>query len=88
MEALLVGPALQEEHTAEALAAVALSNYVVYCPDEDFHCAGQADYCPVVGSNSYYSYIFIPLIYSIPASRADTSHRYVFLKDLPCIILF
>ncbi len=86
-EALLVEPVLQEEHTAEALAMVALSNYILYCPHEDFHCAGQPGYCPVVGSSSYYSYIFIPLIYSIAVSRVDTSQRYL-LKGLLYKILF
>jgi len=87
-EAFLAEPVLQEEHTARALAMVSLNNYILYYPDEDFHCVGQPDYCHVVGSNSYHSYIFIPSIYSISVSRADTSHRYIFLKDLPYIILF
>src|SRR5215469_11609158 len=79
-EALLVAPVLQEGHTAEALATVALSNYLPYCPHEDFHCPGQLGYCHVGGSNSYYSYIFIPLKYSIPVSQADTSHRNFFKR--------
>ena len=79
-EALLVEPVRQEEHTAGALATTALNNYVLHCPGEDFHWAGQPDYCYVVGSKSYYSYIFIPLIYFRPVSRADTSHRYFFKR--------
>lgn len=50
MEAL----ALVEEHTVEALAQFALSNYVKG-PNVDSRSADYHYYCRAAGSNSYYS---------------------------------
>ncbi len=54
-EALLVALALRGEHTVEALAMFARSNYVSGYPNEDVRWVDCHYYCRVVGPNSYYS---------------------------------
>ena len=61
MEALLVALALLREHTVEALAMFALSNYVTGYPNEVVRWV-DCHYCRVAGSNSYYSFFVLYIL--------------------------